>query len=60
MNSGFWVSLKRIMLLREISSLIMLAVVILVFFSLAPLFLSRENIGVILEIIPELGIVALG
>lgn len=60
MNGGFWTSLKRIMLLREISSLIMLAVVILVFFSLAPLFLSRENIGVILEIIPELGIVALG
>ncbi len=60
MNGGFWASLKRIMLLREISSLIMLVVVILVFFSLAPLFLSRENIGVILEIIPELGIVALG
>ncbi|NLJ39889.1 MAG: ABC transporter permease [Candidatus Atribacteria bacterium] len=52
--------LKRILLLREISSFVMVIVVILIFFTLAPLFLSRENIGVILEIVPELGIVALG
>jgi len=53
-------TLRRALLLREISSLIMLLVVILVFFALSPLFLSRENVGVVLEIIPELGIVALG
>ena len=52
--------LKKIFLLREMSSFIMVIVVILIFFSLSPLFLSRENIGVILEIVPELGIVALG
>jgi simple sugar transport system permease protein len=52
--------LKKVLLLREISSFIMIIVVILIFFFLSPLFLSRENIGVILEIIPELGIVALG
>ena len=51
---------KRILILREISSFIKVFVVILVFFIISPLFLSKENIGVILEIIPELGIVALG
>ncbi len=52
--------LKRIFLLREISSFIMLFVVIMVFFAISPLFLSRQNVGVVLEIIPELGIVAIG
>ncbi|MCX7730660.1 MAG: hypothetical protein N2205_05540 [Candidatus Caldatribacterium sp.] len=51
---------RKVLLLRETSSLIMLFVVIIVFFSIAPLFLSKENVGVVLEIIPELGIVALG
>ncbi|MGQ9623430.1 MAG: ABC transporter permease [Candidatus Caldatribacteriaceae bacterium] len=51
---------RQALLLREISSLIMLFVVVLVFFILSPLFLSRENVGIVLEIIPELGIVALG
>ncbi|HSV30767.1 MAG TPA: ABC transporter permease [Atribacteraceae bacterium] len=52
--------IKKVLLLREISSFIMLFVVILVFFLISPLFLSRHNIGVVLEIIPELGIVAVG
>ena len=45
---------------RELSSLAMLAVVVLIFFVLSGDFLSRENIGVILETVPELGIVAAG
>jgi simple sugar transport system permease protein len=45
---------------RELSSLAMLAVVVLIFFILSGDFLSRENIGVILETVPELGIVAAG
>ncbi|MEN3185791.1 MAG: ABC transporter permease [Atribacterota bacterium] len=59
-KSSLVLSLKKALLLRETSSLIMLFVVIIVFFSIAPLFLSKENVGVVLEIIPELGIVALG
>ncbi len=59
-SASFLSSWKRILLLRETSSLVMLFLVIIVFFSIAPLFLSKENVGVILEIIPELGIVALG
>jgi len=51
---------KRILILRETSSFIMVFVIILVFFIISPLFLSKQNIGLILEIIPELGIVALG
>lgn len=34
--------------------------VVIVFFSLSPLFLSRQNIIVVADIVPELGIVALG
>ncbi|MDD3699858.1 MAG: ABC transporter permease [Atribacterota bacterium] len=60
MAQGLISFFRRIILLREISSLIMLLVVVLVFFAISPLFLSQENVAVILEIIPELGIVALG
>ena len=60
MAQGLISFFRRIILLREISSLIMLLVVVLVFSAISPLFLSLENVAVILEIIPELGIVALG
>lgn len=59
-NATWSFNWRKILLLRETSSLIMLLAVIVVFFAIAPLFLSKENLGVILEIIPELGIVALG
>lgn len=53
-------ALKKALILREISSLLMLVCVILVFYILSPLFLSLENIRIILEIAPELGIAAIG
>lgn len=46
--------------IRELSSLVMLAVVVLIFYVLSSAFLSKENIGVILETVPELGIAAAG
>ncbi len=52
--------LISVLAFRELSSLAMLAVVVVVFFILSGDFLSRENIGVILETAPELGIVAAG
>ncbi len=45
---------------RELSSLAMLAIVVAVFWIVAGDFLSRDNIGVVLETAPELGIVAAG
>ena len=52
--------LLRVLSIKEISSLIMLLVVVLLFYTLSHTFLSRDNIGVILETIPELGIAAVG
>jgi len=45
---------------RELSSLAMLAVVVVIFFVINGDFLSKENITVVLETAPELGIVAVG
>ena len=45
---------------RELSSLIMFAVVVLIFYVISNTFLSKDNISVILETVPELGIVAAG
>ncbi len=45
---------------RELSSLAMLAIVVAVFWIIAGDFLSRDNIGVVLETAPELGIMAAG
>jgi simple sugar transport system permease protein len=52
--------LISVLAFRELSSLVMLAVVVAIFFAIAGDFLSRENITVILETAPELGIVAAG
>ncbi len=52
--------LISVLAFRELSSLVMLAVVVVIFFAIAGDFLSRENITVILETAPELGIVAAG
>ena len=52
--------LVSVLAFRELSSLAMLAVVVVIFFIIAPDFLSKENITVILETAPELGIVAAG
>ena len=52
--------LISVLAFRELSSLVMLAVVVVIFFAISGDFLSRENITVILETAPELGIVAAG
>jgi simple sugar transport system permease protein len=52
--------LLPILAFRELSSLAMLAVVVVVFYIINADFLSRENITVVLETSPELGIVAAG
>lgn len=52
--------LGSVLAFRELSSLAMLAMVVVVFYIIAGDFLSRENITVILETAPELGIVAAG
>lgn len=52
--------LLSLLAVRELSSLAMLAAVVLIFFLFSGDFLSRDNIGVILETVPELGIAAAG
>ena len=51
---------QRLVFVKELSGLIMLGVVVLIFTALSPAFLSLENLQVILEILPELGILAIG
>lgn len=51
---------KRILTVKEVSSLIMLLAVMLIFYLLSPLFLSMDNIQTILVIVPELGIMVAG
>jgi len=51
---------KRILTVKEISSLIMLMTVMLIFYLLSPLFLSMDNIQTVLTIVPELGIMVVG
>ncbi len=52
--------LVSVLAFRELSSLAMLAVLVVIFFIVNGDFLSKENITVILETAPELGIVAVG
>jgi simple sugar transport system permease protein len=52
--------LQRFVFIKELSGLIMLVVVVLIFTALSPAFLSMENLQVILEILPELGILTIG
>jgi len=56
---GKWWFLK-ILSIKELISLVMLIVVVMVFYAISNIFLSWDNIGVILEIVPELGIAAAG
>jgi simple sugar transport system permease protein len=51
---------RRVLAVKEVSSLIMLLAVIVTFYILSPLFLSLDNIKTILEIVPELGIMVVG
>jgi len=51
---------KRVLTVKEVSSLIMLLAVMLIFYLLSPLFLSLDNIQTILVIVPELGIMVAG
>jgi len=48
------------LMIKETSSVLMLICVVSVFYIRSPLFLSRENIEILLEIIPELGIATVG
>ncbi len=59
-NEGRKRILLRVLSIRELSSLVMLLVVILIFYTISHTFLSWDNIGVILETVPELGIAAAG
>ncbi|MCK4419008.1 ABC transporter permease, partial [Candidatus Aerophobetes bacterium] len=52
--------LRKILLLKEIGSFVMLGTAILVFYLLSPPFLSIANIQLILQIAPELGIMVTG
>jgi simple sugar transport system permease protein len=53
-------TLIKVLSVKELSSLVMLIIVILIFFSLSRTFLSWDNLSVILETVPELGIAAGG
>ena len=46
--------------IKELSSLLMLIIVVMIFYAISRTFLSWNNIGVILETVPELGIAAAG
>jgi simple sugar transport system permease protein len=50
----------RILSVKESSSLIMLVAVVMVFYGMSRAFFSKDNVGVILETTPELGIAAAG
>ncbi|HHV62721.1 MAG TPA: ABC transporter permease [Firmicutes bacterium] len=52
--------LRGILQVKETSSFIMLLAAVLLFFLLSPRFLSLNNIAVILEALPEVGILAAG
>jgi simple sugar transport system permease protein len=51
---------KRILTVKEVSSIIMIIVVVLIFYIVSPQFLSLDNVKTILEIVPELGIMVVG
>lgn len=52
--------LGNVLVVKEISSIFMLTVTILIFYILSPYFLSYFNLRTLLELFPELGIVVLG
>jgi len=52
--------IKKIMLFKEISPITMLVLFVIVTYLISPTFLSFENIKVVLDVVPELGILVLG
>ena len=52
--------LTRLLFIKEAAGIIMLVAISLIFFILSPIFISLDNLRVILHILPELGIVSIG
>ena len=57
--SGKRMFLSRLLFIKETAGIIMLVLIVLIFYILSPVFISLDNLKVILHILPELGIVAL-
>ncbi len=53
-------ALRRVIFIKEAAGIIMLVVIGLVFYILSPIFISLDNLRVILHILPELGVVTIG
>lgn len=52
--------LRKILFLKEIGGFVMLGAAALVFYMISPQFLSIDNIQIVLQIVPELGILVTG
>jgi simple sugar transport system permease protein len=52
--------LSGLLFIKETAGIIMLVVIVLIFYVLSPIFISLDNLRVILHILPELGIVSIG
>ena len=50
----------RFLFIKETAGIIMLVLIIAIFYILSPIFISLDNLRVILHILPELGIVSIG
>jgi len=59
-GTSFLLALRRFLLVKELASVIMLVVVILIFYVLSSEFMSLDNLRVILQMLPELGILTIG
>ena len=51
---------RRVLFIKETAGIVMLVVICLIFYILSPIFISLDNLRVILHILPELGIVSIG
>lgn len=58
--SGKRMFLSRLLFIKETAGIIMLVLIVLIFYILSPVFISLDNLKVILHILPELGIVSIG
>jgi len=52
--------LSRLLFIKETAGIIMLVLIVGIFYILSPVFISLDNLRVILRILPELGIVSIG
>jgi simple sugar transport system permease protein len=59
-GGGILRGLRRFLLIKELAGVIMLLVVILIFYLLSSEFMSVDNLRVILQMLPELGILTIG